>query len=262
MAHVISIATPISNSGKTTTAINLAVSLSILEKNTLLVDCDPWQQVGAGTSLMASSVNSPGFYSVMTDRCSIGDVILKSALNCLNILPAGADFSKADFLFGDTDGDIYKLRDLIQGVMGYYDYIVINAPAEMPHLLKTVLIASGWLVIPFNTDFTTHIDLLYRFSDMKNLFKLVMTLREQFQLAPRVAGILLNRCGPIEDISEKFSLPVLESISEFILSTRIPIDKDISEGFSQGKPAAFQNIMSEGAIAFMDLAEELIEKIH
>ncbi len=262
MSQVFSIAAPAKKSGKTTTAINLAASLAILEKKTLLIDCDPGQGAGYGTSILTYPGKSSGFYSVMTDRSMISEEILASSLKFLKILPAGVDFSKADFLFGDTDGDFFKLHDMIQAIKKDFDYIVFDSPSNMPNLLKNVMMATDWVVIPLNTDFKSSKELLLPFSEIKALFQLLITLREQFQVFPKIIGILLNRCNRIEDISDKFSIQVLDSIKEFILSARIPASKDISDGLALGKPAAFQNIGSDATLAYMDLAEELMDKIN
>lgn len=262
MSHVISIASPTENSGKTITASNLAVSLAISEKKTLLIDCDPKQGASYAASTLASLTKSAGFYSVMTDRNGISESILASSLTFLRILPAGADFSKADFLFGDTDGHYFKLRDLLESITDDFEYIIIDSPSNMPNLLKNVMMATDWVVIPLDMDFKSPAELLLPLSDIKNLFQLLLSLRDQFQVYPKILGILLNKFRQIGDLSDRFPNPVLESIEPFFLSARIPVSKDISEGLALGKPAAFRNIGAEATAAFMDFSEELMEKIN
>lgn len=262
MSHVISIAAPAKKSGKTATAINLAASFAIAEKKTLLIDCDPGCGAAYGTSLLTYPASSSGFYSVMTDRSVVGEEILNTSLRFLKILPAGADFSKADFLFGDTDGHFFKLRDMVEAIKNDYDYIVIDSPSHMPNLLKNVMMATDWVLIPLNADLKSPKELLAPFSEIKTLFELLIMLREQFQVYPKIIGILLNKCERIEEISDRFSHQVLDSINEFLLSTRIPISRDISEGFALGKPAAVQNISGDATLAYMELADELTDKIN
>jgi len=79
---------------------------------------------------------------------------------------------------------------------------------------------------------------------------------------PKIIGILLNQCDLMENLSDKFSSPVLENINEFILSARIPASRVVSEGHALGKPAMFLDIGSLAVTAYMDLAEELIDKIN
>jgi len=262
MSHVISIAAPAPKTGKSATAINLAASFALSEKKTLLIDCDPFQGAGYGTSILTYPGRSSGFYSVMTDRSGISEQILNSSLDFLKVLPAGADFSKADFLFGDTDGDFFKLREKVQTIKNDFDYIVIDSPSGMPNLLKNVMMATDWAVIPLNTDIKSSKELLSPLHEIKTLFQLIITLGDQFHVFPKIIGILLNKCEQIEDISEKFSTQVLENINEYIFSARIPASKDISEGHALGKPAVFQNISSKATSSYIDLAEELIDKIN
>jgi len=265
MPHVIAIVAPVRDSGKTTAAINLAASLAILDQKTLLIDCDPAQGVWASASLLASTGNSGGFYSVMTDRAAMEAAILPTSLPGLDILPAGADFSKADFLFEDTDGDVFRLRDLISRKTAAYDYVIINGPpAEMPGLLGAVLISSQWLIIPLRVDMTGSIELLPWLSGIKNLFNEISIRQKQLYMSARIIGILLNRTRPREenaDGAQEFSIPALENLAGFVFNTRIPMSRELTEGFSLGKPAAVYHINSDAAVAFMDLAEEVIQKV-
>jgi len=262
MSHVLSIAAPAKKTGKTSTAINIAVSLAILEKKTLLIDCDPHQGAGYGTSILTYPARSSGFYSVITDRSGIKEEILSSSLDFLKVLPSGADFSKADFLFGDTDGDFFKMREKVQTIKNDFDYIVIDSPSGMPNLLKNIMMATDWVLIPLNADIQSPKELLSPLSEIKTLFQLLITLGDQFQVFPKIIGILLNKCEKVENIAERFSTQVLENINEYVLSTRIPHNRDISQGLALGRPAAFQNIGSDATFAYMDLAEEIIDKIN
>jgi chromosome partitioning protein len=262
MSHVITIAAPAKKTGKTSTAINLAASFAISEKKTLLIDCDPYQGAGYGTSILTYPAKSSGFYSVITDRSGIKEEILSSALDFLKVLPSGADFSKADFLFGDTDGDFFKLREKVQTIKDDFDYIVLDSPSGMPNLLKNIMMATDWVVIPLNADIESPKELLTPLSEIKTLFQLLMTLGDQFQVFPKIIGILLNKCEKVENLAERFSNQVLENINEYILSAHIPFSRDISQGLALGRPVAFQNIGLDATFAYMDLAEELIDKIN
>jgi len=132
----------------------------------------------------------------------------------------------------------------------------------MPNLLKSVMIATDWAVIPLSMDINSPKEILTPLYEIKTLFQLLISLREQFQVSPKILGILLNKCERIEDISEKISSQILDNINEFIVSARIPFSQDISEGLALGKPVAFQNIGSSATSAYMDLAEELIDKMN
>lgn len=264
MPQVIAIVAPVRNSGKTTAAINLAASLAILDQKTLLIDCDPEQGVWKGASLLSTTGNSGGFYSVMTDRASMEDAILKTSLPGLDMLPAGADFSKADFLFENTDGDVFRLRDLISRKTIDYDYVIMNGPpTEMPGLLGSVLISSQWLIIPLRMDMTASIELLPWLAGIKNLFSEISSWQKQWDMSTRIIGILLNRTWPVQENADgltEFPIPALADLAEFVFNTRIPMSRELAEGFSLGKPAAVYQIDSDAAAAFMNLAEEVMIK--
>ncbi|MFZ2632124.1 MAG: ParA family protein [Desulfosalsimonadaceae bacterium] len=261
MSHTIAVVTPVRQSGKTTTAINLAASLAICEKKTLLVDCDPGQQTSYGTSLLTAPLKSSGFYAVMTDRSRPAQEILSSTLDFLKILPAGADFSKADFLFGDTDGHVFRLRDRLQAAGVDFDYIIIDTPSTMPNLSKSILLAADWALIPVNTDIRFPVRLPVQLSEIKKLFSQILLLRDQFQARVKLAGILLNKWVQMEDVSEKFPEDTLEILGEFILSSRIPDSREVRDAFAVGKPVGVHDVMSFGAMAYLDLAVELMRKL-
>jgi chromosome partitioning protein len=265
MPHVIAIVAPVRNSGKTTAAVNIAAALAILDQKTLLIDCDPEQGVWAGASLLAATGNSGGFYAVMTGRAPMEAAILQTSLPNLDLLPAGADFSKADFLFENTDGDAFRLRDLISRKTEAYHYVIINGPpAEMPGLLGSVLISSEWMIIPLRGDMTTPIELLPWLAGIGDLVKRLAIQQKQWELSVHIAGILLNRCPPREENADgpaEIPMPALEDLAEFIFTTRIPLSTELVESFALGKPAAVYHIDSDAAVAFMDLAEEVIQKI-
>ena len=261
MTHVISIAGPVQNIGKTATAINLATSFAISEKKTLLIDCDPSAGAGYGTSAITVSPPSSGLYGMMTDRSSTGREILPTTIGSLGIIPAGADFSKADFLFGDMDGDFTRLSGLLAPVKHQFDYIVIDTPSAMPNLLKHILMATDWIVIPFNGEVTGAVGLKTFLFSVRQLLDEIISLQGQFQVAPRLLGILPNRCAVMTELSELLPDPVLESIGDFFLSTHIPASRTITEGHAIGKPAVAVDIESDAASAYMLLADEIAQKI-
>jgi chromosome partitioning protein len=261
MSHTIAVVTPVRQSGKTATAINLAASLAICEKKTLLLDCDPGQQASYGTSLLTAPLKSSGFYAVMTDRSRLTQEIISSTLDFLKILPAGADFSRADFLFGDMDGHVFQLRDRIKSVAADFDYIIIDTPSTMPNLSKSILLAADWALIPVNTDIRFPLRLSVQLSEIKKLFSQILLLRDQFQAHLKLAGILLNKWGQMDDISEKFPKDALKILDEFILSSHIPDSREVNDAFAIGKPVGVHDVMSFGAMAYLDLAVELMGKL-
>jgi chromosome partitioning protein len=260
MSHTIAVTTPVRQAGKTVTAVNLAASLAVCEKKTLLIDCDPNQQASYGTSLLTAPLKSSGFYAVMTDRSRLPQEILASTLPFLKILPAGTDFSKADFLFEDMDGHAFQLRDRLQAVAADFDYIIIDTPATMPNLSKSILLAADWALIPVNMDVRFPVRLPVQLSEIKNRVAQILLLRDQFQLGLKVAGILLNKCGENGEVLEKFSKDALAPLENFILSTRIPDSKVVRDAFAVGKPVGVHDVMSFGAMAYMDLTAELMGK--
>jgi len=261
MRYTIAVTTPVRQAGKTVTAVNLAASLAICEKKTLLIDCDPNEQASYGTSLLTAPLKSSGFYAVMTDRARLSQEILASTLPFLKILPAGTDFSKADFLFEDMDGHAFQMRDRLRTIAADYDYIIIDTPANMPNLSRSILLAADWALIPVNMDVRFPVRLPVQLSEIKKLVAQILLLRDQFQSGLKVAGIVLNKCGETGEAWEKSAKDALSPLDDFILSTRIPDSKAVRSAFAVGKPVGVHDVMSFGAMACLDLAAELTGRL-
>jgi chromosome partitioning protein len=261
MRYTIAVTTPVRQAGKTVTAVNLAASLAICEKKTLLIDCDPNQQASYGTSLLTAPLQSSGFYAVMTGQSRLPQEILVSTLPFLKILPAGTDFSKADFLFEDMDGHAFQMRDRLRAIAVDYDYIIIDTPAKMPNLSRSILLAADWALIPMNMDVRFPACLSVQLSEIKKLIAQILLLRDQFQSGLKVAGILLNKCGESGETWEKSSKDALSPLDNFILSTRIPDSKAVRGALAVGKPVGVNDVMSFGAMAFLDLSAELMGRL-
>lgn len=262
MTHTIAVTTPVRQSGKTLTAVNLAVALAICEKKTLLIDADPNQGTTYGTSLLTAPLTSAGFYAVMTDRSKIYQEMLTTFLPCLKILPAGGNFSGADFLFGETDGQSFHVLDRLKATAAEFDYIVIDTPATMPNLAKSLLLAADWVLMPLNMDPRFPIPLNRQLMEIKKQVSLIHSLRDAFSIRLKVAGILLNHCRPSENALSMFPETALAVLEGWILTTHLPESTDIREAFAMGKPAGIHDIMSFGAMAYLDLAAELMEKLN
>lgn len=261
MPHVIAIANPVRQVGKTVTAINLAASLAFLEKKTLLVDCDPLGQAGYGASVIASRFASPGFFGVMTDRSPMSREILATSLDGLKIMPAGRDFSKADVLFADMDGHAFLLRDRIRAACLRFDFVILDVPAAMPNLSRAALLSADWLLVPVNADTLFPYRIPVQFGEIKKLLAQVVGWQAQFGVCPKLAGLLFNKCGREEDLLEKCPRQAQEVLGEIVMATRIPERRELGDAFAVGKPVGMHDIMSFGAMAYMDLALEVMEKL-
>jgi len=262
MSQIISIATPIDNSGKTTTAVNLATSLALIEKKTLLVDCDPKQNSSYGTSVITSASISEGLISVIKDETPLSEAIEDSRLEHLKILPLGTDFSKEKTGLNKLESDLMALHHLIETIADDFDYIVMDVPSDLGNISRCTLLASDWLIIPLNSGFKTETILTELLIDLKSLLSVIIELKEQFKRHPKIAGILINRCDQKADISEKLPKDVQDYLNRFFLDTTIPDNGDLADAQAFGKPIALNNIMSTSAQAYLDLACEMVDKIN
>ncbi len=256
MAHIISITSLKGGVGKTTTAINLAASFAILEKKTLIIDCDPQGNVATGLGIEKSSI-SKDISDLLTNKKDIGETIYDTSFNYLKCIPAAntlADVEK--FIEKKSFANAEKiLADKIGMLGNIYDYIIIDTPSSVGFLIKSALTASKWVIIP----------LTYHFYTIERLRHTIMRIKEiKNTLNPSlsIAGLLLTMYDKRDYISDKFSKNIFADFNKLILKTIILYDLQLHEAVGCGKPIALYDIMAKSAKSHLELADEIKEIIN
>ncbi len=253
MANVISITNLKGGVGKTTTAINLAASFAILEKKTLIIDCDPQGNVSSGLGINKNVV-SKDITDVFTGKINIYDAIHDTSLNYLKCIPAKFNLYNIEkFIPKSKSNPETILNDKIKGLHAIYDYIIIDTPCAVNFLTKSALCASGWALIPI-TYYLYTIDILEAtLANIKNI-------KNNLNPSLNVAGLLLTMYDKKNYISEDFSNDMFADFNKLILKTVITYDLKLHEALGCNKPVALYDIMAKSAEAHLKLTDE-IEKI-
>ncbi|MBW1615169.1 MAG: AAA family ATPase [Deltaproteobacteria bacterium] len=251
MANVISITNLKGGVGKTTTAINLAASFAILEKKTLIIDCDPQGNVSAGLGVNKNIV-SKDIAGVLTDQVNIYDAIHDTCLHYLKCIPAKFNLYNIEKFIRKKNPETI-LNDKIKGLHSIYDYIIIDTPCAVNFLTGSALCASEWALIPI-TYYLYAIDILEAtLANIKNI-------KNRFNPSLNVAGLLLTLYDKRDYISEEFSNDMFADFNKLILKTVITYDLKLHEALGCNKPVALYDIMAKSAEAHLKLADE-VEKI-
>jgi len=251
MVKIISIANQKGGVGKTTTSINLATSLSAINKKILLIDADP--QGNASTGIGISYENrSPNLYNLIVNESLDLNAIKNTIVPGLDIITANANLAASEIELAEVKNREFVLSNLLSKVEGY-DYILIDCPPALGLLTINALVASRSIIIPLQSEF-------FALEGISSLVNSIELIKENFNPNLVIEGILLTMVDKRNSLSSLVEKDVREHFGETVYKTTIPRNVRISEAPSHGKPAILYDVNSSGSVAYIGLAREILEK--
>lgn len=252
IARIISIANQKGGVGKTTTAVNLAASLAVSEKKTLLIDMDPQGNASSGLAINRDTLDG-SIYDVLISEKKIEDVVLHTELEFLHCIPATIDLIGAEVeLHQYRDGKEYLLKKALENLAHLYDFILIDCPPSLGILTLNALSAAKSILIPIQCEY-------YAMEGVSLLMKTIELVKQSLNTELRVEGILLTMHDPRTNLSGQVIGEVTKYFDALAYKTIIPRNVTLSEAPSHGKPVLLYDIKSRGAIAYLQLAKEVMK---
>jgi len=251
MTKIISIANQKGGVGKTTTTINLATSLSAINKKVLLVDADPQGNASTGIGI-AYKDRLPSLYDLITKREFDAAAIKKTIVPNLSIISANMNLAAAEVELTNVGKREFVLADIFLKTKSF-DFILIDCPPALGFLTINSLVASNSVIVPLQSEF-------FALEGMSSLVNTIQLIKENLNPKLNVEGILLTMVDKRNTLSSLVEKDVREHFGEIVYKTTIPRNVKISEAPSHGKPAIIYDVNCSGSMAYIGLAREIINK--
>ncbi len=252
MGKIISIANQKGGVGKTTTAINLAASLAVIEHPTLIIDIDPQSNTTSGLGIEPKTV-SDSVYEVMVGGVDISQTIRETEMPFLDLVPAHINLVGAEIEMVDRNERERILLKAIESISEKYDFVIIDCPPSLGLLTINALTASNSVLIPVQCEY-------YALEGLGQLLNTIKIVRQHLNRNLEIEGVLLTMYDTRTRLSNQVAEEVKRYFDDRVFSTIIARNIRLAEAPSFGKPAILYDASSVGSKNYLSLAREIIQR--
>ncbi|MGB3591065.1 MAG: AAA family ATPase [Nonlabens sp.] len=252
MGKIIAIANQKGGVGKTTTAVNLAAALGVLERKVLLIDADPQANASSGLGIDIDAVTA-GTYQLIGHSCTAREVVIPTDSPNLDIIPAHIDLVAIEIELVDEQQREYKLRTALEAIKGDYDYIIIDCAPSLGLLTLNALTASDSVLIPIQCEY-------FALEGLGKLLNTIKSVQKIHNPALDIEGLLLTMYDSRLRLSNQVVQEVNQHFEGLTFKTIIQRNVRLSEAPSYGESIINYDASSKGSENYLSLANEFIQK--
>ena len=252
MGRIIAIANQKGGVGKTTTSVNLAASLAVAERRTLLVDCDPQGNATSGLGIQRDQIEKD-LYQLLINETQPAETLTNTALKYLQIIPATRELIGAEIELQTLQGREKMLLHSLSSLISQYDYIIMDCPPSLGLLTVNALTAAKTVIIPLQCEY-------YAMEGLSQLLRTIQLVKRMLNPGLGVEGILLTMFDSRNNLCHQVASEVRTHFKGRVFKTVVPRNVRLSESPSHGKPALLYDVNSTGARAYLELAKEVIRR--
>jgi len=250
MGRVLAVANQKGGVGKTTTALNLAACLAAAERRVLVIDADPQGNLTSGLGLRTKD-DRASLYEALIGETSLETVLLKTELEHLMLVPADRNLTGAEIELVSAESREFRLRQALAPIRDRFDYVFIDSPPSLGLLTVNALAAADGVLIPLQCEYFA----------LEGISELMATLaRVQRGLNPEIGveGVVFTMVDERVNLGQQVMVEIRNHFGDKVFSTMIPRSVRLAEAPSFGKPIICYDIRNRGAIAYLELAKELM----
>jgi chromosome partitioning protein len=254
MTNIVAVANQKGGVAKTTTAINLAASLALANQRVLLIDLDPQANLTSGVGLKGQRAAGGTIYDALTDhQLDPHTVILATAIDHLSIMPADRHLTGAEIELVSAPHREQRLARIVRAVRHDFDLILIDSPPSLGLLTLNALVAADSVLVPLNCEY-------FALEGIAELLSTIERVREAFNPALRVEGVLLTMYDDRTNLGQQVSANIREYFGDQVYQTVIPRNVRLGEAPSHGVPVILYDARSRGAEAYVAFAHEFVAR--
>ena len=253
MGRIIAIANQKGGVGKTTTSINLSGSLGILEKKVLLVDADPQANATSGVGHNPQEIEE-GVYECLTGKIEAIDCILNTQSPNLDLIPANINLVGAELELINIEEREYQMRKALEPIKDKYDYIIIDCAPSLGLLTLNALSASDSVIVPIQCEY-------FALEGLGKLLNTVKVVQQRLNIKLEIEGLLLTMYDTRLRLSNQVVEDVKTHFQNMVFKTIIHRNVRLGEAPSFGETIVIHDATSKGAINYLNLANELLQKL-